>query len=65
MKEEPPLRKRLATLVMAVITTAILIPAGPASASSCDIGDPGLEDVQCLVFNEPAVRALCAKLPAC
>ena len=59
------MRKRLALLVMSVALVGALVPASPASASSCYIGDPGVDDVACLVFNEPAVRALCAKLPVC
>ena len=59
------MRKRLSVLVMSLTALAVLVPAAPASASSCYIGEPGVDDVQCLVFNEPAVRALCNKLPVC
>ncbi|HJR44604.1 MAG TPA: hypothetical protein VJ927_03280 [Actinomycetota bacterium] len=59
------MRKRLAMLVMSLSVVGLLIPAAPASASSCYIGDPGVDDVACLVFNEPAVKALCNKLVVC
>jgi hypothetical protein len=59
------MKKRFALLAASLTALAVLVPVAPASASSCEIGDPGVEDVQCLVFNEPAVRALCVKLPVC
>lgn len=59
------LRKHLAMLVMSLTAVAVLVPAAPASASTCYIEDPGVDDVMCLVFNEPLVRSLCLKLPLC
>ena len=61
------MRRRLILLMATAVTAFGLMgfSAAPASASSCYIGDPGVDDVYCLVFNEPAVRALCVKLPVC
>ena len=58
--------KRFALLVMAVTTVAVLVPAAPAAANTCYIEDPGVDDVQCVVFNSPGVLYLCYKvLPVC
>ena len=60
------MRKRFALLLTALTTVAVLAPASPASASTCYIEDPpGVDDVYCVVFNEPLVKALCYKLPVC
>ena len=60
------MRKRLATLVLSLTAAAVLLPASPASATTCIIlPEPGVDDVLCLVYGTPGVWELCAKLPGC
>lgn len=60
------MRKRLATLVMSITAAAVLLPATPASATSCVIlPDPEVGDVLCLIYSEPAVRFVCDKTVLC
>ncbi|HYP22845.1 MAG TPA: hypothetical protein VEV43_04670 [Actinomycetota bacterium] len=60
------MRKRLASVVLPVTAAAVLLPAAPASATTCILlPDPDVGDVYCLVFSEPAVQAVCAKLVVC
>lgn len=64
--KEDPLRKRFASLVVALTAAAVLLPAAPASASSCIIlPDPGVDDVLCLVYTTPGVQQICNKLVVC
>jgi hypothetical protein len=59
-------RKRLSVLVMSLTAAAVLLPATPASATTCIIlPDPGVDDVLCLVYGTPGVQQLCAKLVVC
>jgi hypothetical protein len=60
------LRKRLASVVLSLTAAAVLLPATPAAATTCIIlPDPGVDDVLCLLYGEPAVRAVCDKLVLC
>lgn len=60
------MRKRLAGLVVSLTAAAVLLPAGPASATTCIIlPEPELGDVYCLLYGTPGVPQLCAKLPVC
>lgn len=60
------MRKRLSVLVMSLAAAAVLLPATPASATTCIIlPDPGVDDVLCLVYGTPGVQQLCAKLVVC
>jgi hypothetical protein len=40
----------------------LMIPATPAGATTCEIADPGVEDVVCVVLYDPVVRAACTAL---
>lgn len=60
------MRKRLATLMVSVAAAAVLLPATPASATTCIIlPDPGVDDVYCLLYGEPAVRFICDRTVLC
>lgn len=59
------MRKRLATLVLSLTALAVLVPAAPASATTCYIGEPDVGDVMCLVYGTPGVIPLCKKLVVC
>lgn len=59
------MRKRLAMLLLSLTLLVVLIPASAASATSCDIGDPGVDDVQCVVHGTPGAGQFCAKLRLC
>lgn len=60
------MRKRLALLVTSLTAAAVLLPASPASATTCIIlPDPGVDDVLCLVYGTPGVQQVCAKLVVC
>lgn len=60
------MRKRLVSVVLSVTAAAVLLPAAPASATTCILlPDPDIGDVYCLVFSEPAVQAVCAKVRVC
>ena len=60
------MRKRLSVLVMSLTAAAVLLPASPASATTCIIlPEPGVDDVLCLVYGTPGVQQLCAKLVVC
>lgn len=58
------MRKRFAILVMSLTVVAVVAPAAPASATTCYVEDP-VEGVQCMIYNDMLVRALCVKLPVC
>ena len=59
------MRKRLATLVMSLAVLAVMIPAAPASATTCYIEDPGVDDIKCMIFLTPIAGELCVKLHIC
>lgn len=59
------LRKRLAMLLLSLTLLAVLIPASAASATTCYIEDPGVDDVQCVVEGTPVAGGFCAKLHLC
>lgn len=59
------MRKRLATLVMSLTVLAVLIPATPASSTTCYIEDPGVDDVKCMMYGTPMAGELCVKLHIC
>ncbi|MGH2757730.1 MAG: hypothetical protein ACRDI3_08080 [Actinomycetota bacterium] len=59
------MRKRLTLLVMSLAAVAVLFPATPASATTCYIEDPGVDDVACLVYGTPMAGELCVKLHIC
>lgn len=52
-------------LLMSVTVLAVLIPASPASATTCYIEDPGVDDVRCLVYGTPVAGEYCVKLRIC
>ncbi len=65
-RKEDRLRKRLASLVMCLTAAALLLPAAPASATTCVIlPEPDVGDVYCLLYGTPGVNQVCAKLPVC
>jgi hypothetical protein len=53
------MRKVLAGLTVVGAGLGMLLPASPAGATTCEIGDPGVEDVVCVVLYDPVVRAAC------
>lgn len=59
------MRKRLAMLLMSVTVVAVLIPASPASATTCYIEDPGVDEVRCLLYGTPVAGEYCVKLRIC
>ena len=59
------MRKRLAVLMMSLAVLAVMIPAAPASATTCYIEDPGVDDIQCMVYGTPVAGELCVKLHIC
>lgn len=58
------MRTRLAMVVMPLAAAAVMLPATPAAATSCDIGRPGLEDVVCIVKSSPYWE-ICVMLGVC
>jgi hypothetical protein len=58
-------RKRFAMLLLCLTALAVLIPASPASATTCYIEDPGVDEVKCLVYGTPIAGPLCVKLSVC
>ena len=53
------MRKVLAGLTIVGASFGMLIPASPAGATTCEIGDPGVEDVVCVIVGDPVFRAVC------
>ncbi len=65
-RREDDLRKGLAALVMSVTAATLLLPAAPASATSCIIlPEPEVGDVYCLLYGTPGVSRVCEKLRVC
>jgi hypothetical protein len=50
------MRKVLAGLTIVGASFGMLIPASPAGATTCEIGDPGVEDVVCVIVGDPMHR---------
>ena len=59
------MRKRLALSVTALAAAALLFPASPAQATTCYIGEPGVDDVYCLLYGTPPIWEVCRKTPVC
>lgn len=59
------MRKRLATLVMSLTAAAVLLPASPASATTCVLLEDPVGGAVCVVYSTPGVQQLCAKLRVC
>ena len=60
------MRKRLAGFVLSMTAAAVLLPASPASATTCVIlPEPEVGDVLCLLYGTPGVPQACAKLRVC
>lgn len=62
--KEDTLRKRLSIALAALTAAAVMIPAPSASASSCQIQDPGIDDVICIFYGTPYWK-LCVALGVC
>ena len=58
------MRIRLSVFVMSLAAVAVLLPAAPASATTCYIEEPGVDDVQCMLYGTPSWE-LCHKLRVC
>ncbi|MGH2754071.1 MAG: hypothetical protein ACRDLB_06515 [Actinomycetota bacterium] len=56
------MRKALVGLTIAGASLGALIPASSAGATTCEISDPGVEDVVCVIVYDPVVRAACTAL---
>ena len=50
---------------MSLTAAAVLLPASPASATTCVLLEDPVGGVYCLVYGTPGVPGLCAKLPVC
>lgn len=60
------MRKRLAGLVLSLTAAAVLLPAGPAAATTCIIlPEPEVGDVYCLLYGTPGVQQVCNKTILC
>ena len=59
------MRKRLSLVVMSFAAAAVLLPATPASATSCVVLEDPVEGVVCVVYTTPGVQQLCNKLRVC
>ncbi len=61
------MRRRLVVVALATAlsTFGLVGTAAPASATTCYIEEPGVDDVYCMVYGNMLVRALCVKLPVC
>ncbi|MGH2729216.1 MAG: hypothetical protein ACRDJI_01260 [Actinomycetota bacterium] len=53
------------TLVMSLAVLAVLVPATPASSTTCYIEEPGVDDVKCMLYGTPMAGPLCVKLHIC
>ena len=58
------MRKRLSIVVMSLAAAALLLPASPASATTCYIGEVGVDDVYCILYGTPSWE-LCRKFHVC
>jgi hypothetical protein len=47
---------------MGLTAAAVMLPATPASATTCVIQNPGIEDVYCLLYGTPGVNYVCEKV---
>jgi len=56
------MRKLMVGLTIVGTSLGLMIPASPAGATTCEIGDPGVEDVVCVVLHDPVVRGACTAL---
>ncbi|HEX2295784.1 MAG TPA: hypothetical protein VHN37_10790 [Actinomycetota bacterium] len=57
------MRKRFASLVLSLTAAAVLLPATPASATTCVIlPEPEVGDVLCLLHGTPGVTYACEKV---
>ncbi len=52
-------------LLVSATALAVLAPAAPASATTCYVEDPGVDDVQCMLYGTPMSGPLCDKTPVC
>ncbi len=52
-------------LLLSLTAVAWLVPASPASATTCYVEDPGVDDVQCMLYGTPMSGPLCDKTPVC
>ena len=52
-------------LLMSLSVLAVLIPASPASATTCYIEDPVVDQVYCALYGTPKPYEVCVKLPIC
>ncbi|MDQ3915644.1 MAG: hypothetical protein M3323_10005 [Actinomycetota bacterium] len=59
------MRKRPMMLLLSLTAVAWLVPASPASATTCYVEDPGVDDVQCMLYGTPMSGPLCDKTPVC
>ncbi|HYO61549.1 MAG TPA: hypothetical protein VEU29_06595 [Actinomycetota bacterium] len=59
------MRKRLAMVVMSLTAAAVLLPAGPAAATTCVVLEDPVEGAVCVVYGTPGVGQACAKLRVC
>ena len=53
------MRKVLVSLTVVGASLGLMIPASPAGATTCEISDPGVEDVVCVIVGDPVFRAIC------
>jgi hypothetical protein len=56
------MRKLFVGLTVVGSSLGLILPASPAGATTCEISDPGVDDVVCAVFYDPVVRAACTAL---
>jgi hypothetical protein len=53
------MRKTLVALAVAVTSVFTILPAAPASASTCEIGEDTVHGVVCVLVMDPLTRAAC------
>ena len=52
-------------ILLGLTTVALLVPAAPASATTCSLENPGVGTALCLINQTPGPYDPCTKLPVC